>query len=166
MLGYSSRMAIQNQAGSCYFFIQMLSLPQRSSHAGACMRTLIPICAAAVVSTCGFGASAEDIHFPQVIQAHYEATDAKVGGQFVMWSERERIFYGLDSKLFPGTRTVDVTQITPAPGSFALTYVEIKTVTGQVPEYLYLAGNVRFRISGMVLKSSNFPAGFGMAPQP
>jgi hypothetical protein len=80
-------------------------------------------------------------------------------------AERERIFYGLDSRLFPGTRTVDVTQITPAPGSFALTYVEIKTVTGQVPEYLYLAGNVRFRISGMVLKSSNFPAGLGMAPQ-
>jgi hypothetical protein len=46
------------------------------------MRTIIPIRAAAV-STCGFGASAEDIHFPQVIQAHCEA-NAKVGGQFVM----------------------------------------------------------------------------------
>jgi hypothetical protein len=129
------------------------------------MRTLISICAGTVTLACACGALADDIHFPQVIQAHYEATDAKLGGQFVMWSEREKIFYGLDSRLFPGTRTVDVTQITPAPGSFALTYVEIKTVAGQVPEYLYLAGNVRFRISGMVLKSSNFPAGLGMAPQ-
>jgi hypothetical protein len=118
-----------------------------------------------VASICGFGASAEDIHFPMIIQAHYEATDTKLGGQFVMWSEREKVFYGLDSKLYPGARTVDVTQITPAPGSLTLTYVEIKTVTGQVPEYLYLAGNVRFRVSGMVLKSSNFPAGLGMAPQ-
>jgi hypothetical protein len=129
------------------------------------MRTIISICAAMIASTGAYDASAEDIHFPQIVQAHYEATDTKVGGQFVMWSEREKIFYGLDSRLFPGTRTVDVTQITPAPGSLALTYVEIKTVTGQVPEYLYLSGNVRFRISGMVLKSSNFPAGLGMAPQ-
>jgi hypothetical protein len=119
-----------------------------------------------IVSICGFGASAEDIHFPQIVSTHYEAIDTKAGGQFVMWSEREKIFYGLDSRLFPGARTVDVTQITPAPGSSALTYVEIKTVSGQVPEYLYLSGNVRFRVSGMVLKSSNFPAGLGMAPQP
>ena len=129
------------------------------------MRTTISICVAAIASACAYAAFAEDIHFPQIVRAHYEATDAKVGGQFVMWSEREKVFYGLDSRLYPGARTVDVTQITPAAGSMALTYVEIKTVTGQVPEYLYLAGNVRFRISGMVLKSSNFPAGLGMAPQ-
>jgi hypothetical protein len=130
------------------------------------MRTMIFICAIVIASTCGFGASAEDLHFPLIIQNHYEASDAKLGGQFVMWSERERVFYGLDSKLYPGARTVDVTQITPSPGSPVLTYVEIKTVTGQVPEYLYLAGVVRFRVSGMVLKSSNFPPGLGMAPQP
>jgi hypothetical protein len=31
-------------------------------------------------------------------------------------------------------------------------------------DYLYLAGNVRFRVSGMALKSSNFPTGGGMTP--
>jgi hypothetical protein len=130
------------------------------------MRTTLSVCAAVIVSICGFGASAEDIHFPQIVQTHYEAIDTKAGGQFVMWSEREKVFYGLDSRLYPGARSVDVTQITPVAGSPSLTYVEIKTVAGQVPEYLYLTGIVRFRISGMVLKSSNFPAGLGMAPQP
>jgi hypothetical protein len=130
------------------------------------MRTMIFVCAIMIASACGFGASAEDLHFPLIIQTHYEATDTKLGGQFVMWSERERVFYGLDSKLYPGARTVDVTQVTPSPGSPVLTYVEIKTVSGQVPEYLYLAGIVRFRVSGMVLKSSNFPPGLGMPPQP
>jgi hypothetical protein len=129
------------------------------------MRTMVFVCVMMIASACRFDASADDFQFPLVIQTHYEATDTKLGGPFIMWSERERVFYGLDSKLYPGARTVDVIQITPSPGSLVLTYVEIKTVTGQVPEYLYLAGSVRFRVSGMVLKSSNFPPGLGMAPQ-
>jgi hypothetical protein len=77
--------------------------------------------------------------------------------------ERERVSYGLDPKLFPGVRAVDITQVTPAPGSTTLTYVELTTVTSSIPDYIYVSGNVRFRVSGMILKSSNFPEGDGMA---
>ena len=45
-----------------------------------------------------------------------------------------------------------------------LTYVEVRTVSSTTSDYLYLAGNVRFRVSGMALKSSNFPSGGGMTP--
>jgi hypothetical protein len=109
-------------------------------------------------------ASAGPIEYPQVIHTQYEAVDQKAGGHFVLWSERERIFYGLDQKLFPGARFVDITQVTPSVGSITLTYVEVRTVSSTSSDYLYLAGNVRFRVSGMTLKSSNFPAGGGMTP--
>lgn len=102
---------------------------------------------------------ANDLEYPQVIRTHYEAPDAKAGGQFVIWSERERIFYGLDPRLYPAARSVDITQVTPTTGSVTLTFVEIKTVASPIPDYLYLTGNVRFRVSGMVMKSSNFPSG-------
>ncbi len=110
-------------------------------------------------------ASSGDIAYPQLIYTHYEAVDQKAGGHFVLWSERERIFYGLDAKLFPGVRYVDITQVTPSVGSITLTYVEVKTVSSDTSDYLYLTGNVRFRVSGMRLKSSNFPPGAGMTPQ-
>ncbi|MGY3079884.1 hypothetical protein ACVWZZ_006292 [Bradyrhizobium sp. LM6.10] len=109
-------------------------------------------------------ASAGPIEYPQVIHTQYEAVDQKAGGHFVLWSERERIFYGLDQKLFPGARFVHITQVTPSVGSITLTYVEVRTVSSTSSDYLYLAGNVRFRVSGMTLKSSNFPAGGGMTP--
>lgn len=109
-------------------------------------------------------ASAAQIEYPQVIHTQYEAVDKKAGGHFVLWSERERIFYGLDQKLFPGARYVDITQVTPSQGSMTLTYVEVRTVDSATSDYLYLTGNVRFRVSGMTLKSSNFPAGGGMTP--
>lgn len=96
------------------------------------------------------------IEYPQVIHTQYEAVDQKTGGHFVLWSEREKIFYGLDQKLFPGARYVDITQVTPSVGSITLTYVEVRTVGSTTSDYLYLAGNVRFRVSGMTLKSSNF----------
>ena len=86
----------------------------------------------------------------------------KTGGSFVIFSDREKIFYGLDPKLFPGARFVEVTQITPTAGSVTLTFVEIKTVASPVSYYIHLTGNVRFRASGMTLKSSNFPPGSGM----
>jgi hypothetical protein len=109
-------------------------------------------------------ASAQEVQFPQIVRTHYEAKD-QAGGQFHLWMEREKVSYGLDARLYPGARTVDITQVTPAPGSITLTYVEVTTVASAVPDYIYVSGNVRFRVSGMVLKSSNFPAGMGMAPR-
>jgi hypothetical protein len=109
-------------------------------------------------------AFAVEIEYPQIIKTRYEAVDQKTGGSFVIFSEREKIFYGLDPKLFPGARFVEVTQITPTAGSTTLTFVEIRTVASPVSDYIHLTGNVRFRISGMVLKSSNFPPGTGMNP--
>lgn len=105
-----------------------------------------------------------EVEYPQVIRTRYEAVDQKTGGNFVIWSEREKIFYGLDPKLYPGARFVEVTQVTPTVGSITLTYVEVRTVASPTSDYLYLTGNVRFRISGMALKSSNFPPGAGMSP--
>jgi hypothetical protein len=116
----------------------------------------------------GFGARvlAGEIEYPQVIKTRYEAVDPKAGGQFVLWSERERIFYGLDPKLFPAALYVDVTQVTPSVGSITLTYVEVRPLNSKTSDYLYLTGSVRFRISGMVMKSSNFPTNSSMAPKP
>jgi hypothetical protein len=58
-------------------------------------------------------ATAAEVEYPQIIRTRYEAVDQKTGGSFVIFSEREKIFYGLDPKLFPGARFVEVTQITP-----------------------------------------------------
>jgi len=112
----------------------------------------------------GMPASAAGIDYPQIIKTRYEAVDQKTGGTFVIFSEREKIFYGLDPKLFPGARFVEVTQVTPTVGSTTLTFVEIRTVASTTSDYIHLTGNVRFRITGMTLRSSNFPAGGGMAP--
>ncbi|MGY3363848.1 hypothetical protein ACVWZL_000973 [Bradyrhizobium sp. GM2.4] len=62
-----------------------------------------------------------------MIHTQYEAVDQKAGGHFILWSEREKIFYGLDQKLFPGARFVDITQVTPSVGSITLTYVEVRS---------------------------------------
>ena len=61
-------------------------------------------------------------NIPGIIKTRYEAADPKIGGQFVLWSERERIFYGLDPKLFPAAQYVEVVQVTPSQGSITLTY--------------------------------------------
>lgn len=115
--------------------------------------------------SCGVS-RASDIVYPQIIKTRYEAVDPKVGGQFILWSERERIFYGLDPKLFPAAQFVDVVQVTPSSGSITLTYVEVRPLNSKTSDYLYLTGNVRFRIGGMVIKSSNFPADTNMVPKP
>jgi hypothetical protein len=109
---------------------------------------------------------ASEIEYPQIIKTRYEAVDPKVGGQFILWSERERIFYGLDPKLFPAAQYVDVVQVTPSAGSITLTYVEVRPLNSKTSDYLYLTGNVRFRIGGMVIKSSNFPANTNLVPKP
>jgi hypothetical protein len=109
-------------------------------------------------------ATADEIGYPQVIKTRYEAVDQKAGGNFVIFSEREKIFYGLDPKLYPGARFVDIVQVTPTVGSTTLTFVEIRTVASPTSDYIHLTGNVRFRISGMMLKSSNFPTDSGLKP--
>lgn len=114
---------------------------------------------------CGGASVAGEIAYPQIIKTRYEAVDPKVGGQFILWSERERIFYGLDPKLFPAAVYVDVVQVTPSAGSITLTYVEVRPLNSKTSDYLYLTGNVRFRIGGMVIKSSNFPADTNMVPK-
>jgi len=114
----------------------------------------------------GGGSFAGEIDYPQIIKTRYEAADPKIGGQFVLWSERERIFYGLDPKLFPAAQFVEVVQVTPSPGSITLTYVEVRPLNSKTSDYLYLTGNVRFRIGGMIIKSSNFPADTNMVPKP
>jgi hypothetical protein len=118
----------------------------------------------AFVLTVGLSPASAEMDFPQIVKTRYESADPKSGGQFIVWSERERIFYGLDPKLYPAVRFVEVTQVTPTTGSNTLTFIELKTVLSQTSDYLYMTGNVRFRVSGMILKSSNFPAGSGMAP--
>src|SRR5262249_54717959 len=109
-------------------------------------------------------ALASEIEYPQAIKTRYEPADPKPAAQLVLWSERERIFYGLDPKLFPAAQYVEVTQVTPSVGSITLTYVEVRPLNSKTSDYLYLTGSVRFRISGMVMKSSNFPASTSMVP--
>ena len=87
-------------------------------------------------------AVAAEVVYPQVVKTRYEAVDQKVGGQFVLWSEREKIFYRLE--LFPGARFVEVTQVTPTVGSITLTYIEVRTVASQTSDYLYLTGAFDF----------------------
>src|SRR5436305_211299 len=82
-------------------------------------------------------ASAAAVEYPQIIRTRYEAVDQKVGGTFVIFSEREKIFYGLDPKLFPGARFVEVTQVTPTVGSTTLTFVEIRTVASNTSDYIH-----------------------------
>src|SRR5882757_10673814 len=96
-----------------------------------------------LIAGAGTPAVAAEVVYPQVVKTRYEAVDQKVGGQFVLWSEREKIFYGLDPKLFPGARFVEVTQITPTVGSVTLTFVEVRTISSPTSDYLYLTGSVR-----------------------
>src|ERR1700753_919247 len=122
---------------------------------------MLRICLALISLLClctlgGRMSCADPIEYPQIIKTRYEAADPKVGGQFVLWSERERIFYGLDPKLFPAAQYIEVVQVTPSAGSITLTYVEVRPLNSKTSDYLYLTGSVRFRVSGMIIKSSNF----------
>jgi predicted Rdx family selenoprotein len=102
-------------------------------------------------------ARAQELKYPQFIQIRYEALDPNAGGQFVIWVEREKIWYGLDAKLYPAARSVDVTHVTPAPGSITLTTIAVTKINSTNPDYFHLSGNVRFKVSGMVIKSTNVP---------
>ena len=100
-------------------------------------------------------ARAQEVKFPQLIQIRYEAVDPQAGGQFLIWVEREKIWYGLDPRLYPAAQSVEVTTITPAPGSTSLTMIAVTRINSTVPDYFHLTGNVRFKISGMAIKSTN-----------
>ncbi|WP_247772972.1 hypothetical protein [Bradyrhizobium sp. 192] len=75
---------------------------------------MVRIIALLISIICFGSAKAGQIEYPQVIHTQYEAVDQKTGGHFVLWSEREKIFYGLDQQLFPGARSVNITQVTPS----------------------------------------------------
>lgn len=95
--------------------------------------------------------------YPQVIKMRYEAADQRVGGHFIVWVEREKIWYGLDARLYPAARTVEITHITPSPGSPLLTVVAVTSINASTPDYFHLIGIARFRTSGMILKTTNMP---------
>src|SRR5882757_349069 len=101
--------------------------------------------------------NAQELTYPRVIHIRYEAQDPRVGGHFIAWVEREKIWYGLDSKLYPAAKSVDVTHITPAPGSNTLTIIAVTNVNSNTADYFHMSGNVRFKVSGMLVTSSNVP---------
>src|ERR1700761_5025400 len=113
------------------------------------MLRVLAVVVAFITLVKGDHVAAAENDYPQTIKTRYEAADPKVGGQFVLWSERERIFYGLDPKLFPAAQFIEVLQVTPSAGSITLTYVEVRPLGSKTSDYLYLTGNVRFRIGGM-----------------
>jgi hypothetical protein len=100
---------------------------------------------------------AEDLTYPQIIKVRYEALDPRAGGIFVIWVEHEKIWYGLDPKVFPAAKSVDVTHVTPAPGTTTITFITVTGVHSEVPDYFHLSGNIRFKVSGMKVVSSNIP---------
>jgi hypothetical protein len=103
-----------------------------------------------------FDAGAQEMAYPRVIHTRYEAADARAGGQFIIWLERDKVWHGLDPRL-PAVRYVDVTHLTPSPGSPPITLIEVTPVNSTTPEFYHLAGIARFKVTGMILKSSNIP---------
>jgi hypothetical protein len=102
-------------------------------------------------------ARAQEMAYPRVTHTRYEAVDPKAGGNFIIWLEREKVWHGLDPRLYPAVRYVDVTHLTPSPGSPPITLIEVTPVNSGTPEFYHLAGIVRFKVTGMILKASNIP---------
>jgi hypothetical protein len=100
-----------------------------------------------------FESAAAQMAYPQVVRMRYEAVEPK-GGSFVIWLDRERVHHGLDAKLYPPVRYVEITHLTP-PGSPSITVIEVMSVNATVPEFYHVAGPARFKMMGMVVKSSN-----------
>jgi hypothetical protein len=120
----------------------------------ALMLALSTLCLVALPSY----ADAEDANYLRVIRTRYEAVNAKAGGNFIIWLEREKVWHGLDPRLYPAVKYVDVTHLTPSPGSGPITVIEILSINSTIPEFYHIAGIVRFKVTGMILKSSNIPA--------
>jgi hypothetical protein len=109
------------------------------------------------ILTCPFGARADELSYPQEIRIRYEAKDPKVGGHVVIWVEREKVWYGLDARLYPPVKYAEIRQVTPTPGSPLVTIIELTTIASTTPEYYHLAGIVRFKVTGMNVASTNLP---------
>src|SRR4051812_45347948 len=97
--------------------------------------------AAALCALAG-SATAQELKYPQVIHYRYEAADSK-GGHFLLWVEREKIWYGLDPRLYPAAKSVDVTHVTPGSGLSTITTIAVTPINGATPDYFHLSGNVR-----------------------
>ena len=95
--------------------------------------------------------------FPLYIRTRYEAVDPARGGHFIIWLEREKMWHGLDQRLYPAVKYVDVTHITPAQGSPPITLIEVTAINATVPEFYHIAGIVRFKVTGMTIKASDIP---------
>jgi hypothetical protein len=93
----------------------------------------------------------------QVIHTRYEAADPRIGGHFIIWLDREKVWHGLDPRLYPAVKYVDVTHLTPSPGSPPITVIEVTSVNSTVPEYYHLTGLARFKVTGMIIKSTTIP---------
>jgi hypothetical protein len=100
--------------------------------------------------------AAAELGYPQVIRTRYEAADPK-GGNFIIWLDRDRLHHGLDPRLYPAARYVEVTHVTPSPGSPTVSMIEVMSVNSTTPEFYHVAGIVRFKVTGMVVKSTNVP---------
>lgn len=99
------------------------------------------------------------LNYPRIMQIRYEAVDPSIGGHFLLWVEREKIFYGLDPRLYPAARIVEVTHITPGNGAGIITTIAVTRVNSPIPDYFHLSGNVRFKVTGMTVRSTNAPSG-------
>jgi hypothetical protein len=101
--------------------------------------------------------SAVELTYPTTIHTRYETIDPKLGGHFIVWLDREKIWHGLDPRL-PAVKYVDVTHLTPSQGSGTITIIEVTPINSANPEYYHFTGVVRFKVTGMTLKVSNTPA--------
>jgi hypothetical protein len=93
--------------------------------------------------------------YPQLIRTRYEAADPKVGGHLIIWLDREKMWHGLDQRLYPAVKYVDVVHVTPAAGSPPITMIEVTGINSTVPEFYHVAGVVRFKVTGMTVTSSD-----------
>jgi hypothetical protein len=107
--------------------------------------------------TLAFHVGAAELTYPQVLRTRYEAVDPKLGGSFIIWLDREKVWHGLDPRLYPPVKYVEVTHITPAPGSPPITIIEVTSINSITPEFYQVAGNVRLKVTRMHLKSTNMP---------
>src|ERR1043166_10102070 len=91
--------------------------PNMNDHDQPSSRMRCSLCAAVVMLCLTLfmptSANAAELTYPQLIQVRYEALDQRLGGHFVVWVEREKIWYGLDPRLYPAAKAVEVTHITP-----------------------------------------------------
>jgi hypothetical protein len=102
-------------------------------------------------------ARAGDLSYPIVIHTRYTAVDPRAGGDFTIWLEHEKDWHGRDARLYPPVIYVDVTHLTPSPGSPPVTIIEVMPLNSATPEFYHLAGIVRFKVTRMRLVDTNVP---------